>query len=99
MWLNKREHKAVENSQTSLKMIAHAESQGDNNPKIWIIRDPCNYTGLYRGRTQSDYNLKYQIADHISIARLSLNGYEIYLFIKELDNKSLTRMIMDWLQI
>ena len=48
-----------------------------------MVRDHCHYTGLYRGATHNNCNLKYRITDHTGIVFHNLSGYNAHLFIKE----------------
>ena len=51
------------------------------------MRDHCHYTGLYRGATHNNCNLKYLIPDYIPIVFHNLSGYDDHLFIKELGRR------------
>ena len=75
----KREHKAAEKCDISLKEF--------NDPKNKKMRDHCHHTGLYRGAAHNDCNLKYRIPDYISILFHNLSGYDAHLFIRELERK------------
>ena len=72
----KREHKATQRCHICLKDF--------NEPRNKKVRDQCHYTGLYRGVTHNNYNLKYWTPDHILIVFHNLSGYDAHLFIKEL---------------
>ena len=59
--------------------------QDFRDPEKRKVKDHCHYTGLYRGSAYN-YNLKYRIPDHISIAFHNLSGHDAHLFIKELED-------------
>ena len=44
-------------------------------------------TDLYRGAAHNNFNLKYQISDHIPIVFHNLRGYDTHLFMKKLGKK------------
>ena len=75
----KREHKASEKCQICLKEF--------NDPQNKKVRDPCHYTGLYRGAAHNNCNLKYRIPDHRPSVFHNLSGYDAHFFIKELGKK------------
>ena len=77
--LLKREHKAAERYHICLKEF--------NDPQNKKVRDHCHYTGLYRGATHNNCNLKYRIPNHIPIVFHNLSGYDAHLFIKELEKR------------
>ena len=49
------------------------------------VRDHCHYAGLHRGPAHSLCNLRYKIPFYISVVFHNLSGYDIHLFIRELD--------------
>ena len=53
----------------------------EKNPKV---RDPCHYTGNYRGTAHKNCNLQYKIPSYIPIVFHNLAGYDAHLFIREL---------------
>ena len=71
----KGEHEAAEKYHISLKAF--------NDPKNKRVRDHCHYTGLYRGASHNNCNMKYHIPDYTSIVFHNLN-YDAHLFIKKL---------------
>ena len=75
----KREHEAAEKCNICLKEF--------NEQKNKKVRDHCRYTGLYRGAAHNNFNLKYQIPDHIPIVFHNLSGYDAHLFIKKLGRR------------
>ena len=72
----KRGHEATEKCHSCLTEF--------NDPKNKKVRDHCHYTGLYRGASHNNWNLKYRIPDHIRIVFHNLSGYDTHLFKKEL---------------
>ena len=52
------------------------------------VRDPCHYTGLYRGPAHSLCNLMYQISSYIPVVFHNLSGYDVHLFNRELGKHS-----------
>ena len=58
-----------------------------NDPRNRQVRDHCLYTGLYRGATQNNCNLKYLIPGYIPIVFHNLSGYDAHLVIKELGRR------------
>ena len=75
----KREHEAAEKCHLCLK--------GFSDPQNKKIRNHCHYMGLYREAPHNNFNLKYQIPDHIPIAFHNLSGYDAHFFIKELGKR------------
>ena len=71
----KKEHKVAERCHVCLKEF--------NDPQNKKVRDHCHYTGLYRGATHNNCNLKYGVPDHILIVFHNLSGYDAHLFIIE----------------
>ena len=75
----KREHKEARNCHICLKEF--------NDPQNRKLRDHCHYTGLCRGATHNNCNLKYRIPENIPVVFHNLSGYNTHLFIKELGKK------------
>ena len=49
------------------------------------VRDHCHYTGLCRGPAHSLCNLRYKIPSYIPFVFHNLSGYDVHLFIRELE--------------
>ena len=58
-----------------------------NDSKNKKVRDHCHYTGLYRGASHNNWNLKYRIPDNIPIVFHNLSGYDAHLFTTELGRR------------
>ena len=52
------------------------------------VRDHCHYIGHYRGPAHSLCNLRYRIPSYIPVVFHNFSGYDVHLFIKELEAKS-----------
>ena len=67
-----------------------------NNSQIcWIckeklnadkVRDPCHYTGKFRGTAHNKFNLKLRIPRKLPITFHNLQGYDGQIIFKELNN-------------
>ena len=75
----KRQHKAPKKFHICVKEFS--------NPRNRKVRDHCHYTGLYRGAAHNNWNIKYEIPNHIPNILHNLSGYDAHLFIKELGKR------------
>ena len=64
--------------------MSHEVINDSENRKV---RDHCYYTGLHRGASHSNCNLKYGISYYICIAFCNLSGCDAHLFIKVLGKR------------
>ena len=65
--------------------ICHiCEKKFNTNKKYRKVRDPCHYTGKFRGAAHNNCNLRYKIPKEIHIVFHNCSTYEYHFIIKQL---------------
>ena len=65
--------------------ICHiCEKEFNTNKKYRKVRDPCHYTGKFRGAAHNNCNLRYKIPKEIPIVFHNGCTYDYYFIIKQL---------------
>ena len=81
--LTKKEQKK-HNKQEVCYICKKRFSTDDSNKKYHKVRDPCHYTGKYRGRAHDICNLRYKIPKEFPVVFHNGSTYDYHFIIKEL---------------
>ena len=79
--MNTKNH--IKNEKKSI-YVKKFEGEHAKNKKYRKVRDPCHYTGKYRGAAYSICNLKHSVPKEVPIVFHNGSNYDYHFIIKEL---------------